>query len=200
MKKIVVFASGGGSNFKSIFNHLKKNKIDASIALLVSNNPKCKAIEFAESNGIETFVINKNRYPDSSEYEKIILEKLERFSPSLIVLAGYIKKIPIEVVRKFEGKIINIHPALLPKFGGKGFYGMKVHNSVIESGEKESGITVHFVNEDYDKGEIIVQERVPVLKDDTPESLAKRVLEIEHRVYPLVVEGLCAKNHNFKGI
>ena len=200
MKKIIVFASGGGSNFRSIFNHLKKNKIDASIELLISNNPKCKAIEFAKSNGVETFVINKNCYPDSSEYKKMILVKLELFSPSLIILAGYIKKIPIEVVRKFEGKIINIHPALLPKFGGKGFYGMKVHNSVIESGEKESGVTVHFVNEEYDKGEIIIQKRIPVLKSDSPESLAKRVLEIEHIVYPLVVEQLCAENHNFKGI
>ncbi len=199
MKKIVVFASGGGSNFKSIFYHFKKNQIDASIALLVSNNPNCKAVEFANSNGIELFILNKNRFPDVSEYEKIILEKLESISPTLIVLAGYMKKIPVEVVRKFEGKIINIHPALLPKFGGKGYYGMNVHKSVIESGERESGVTVHFVNEEYDKGEIIIQERVPVLKGDSPESLAKRVLEVEHRVYPSVVESLCVNNHNIRG-
>ena len=191
MKSIVVFASGGGSNFKSIYNGTLNGKIkNTSISLLISNNPKSGAVLFAKEKDIDVFILNANRYPDNDEYESVLIEKLKKVEPILVILAGYMKLIPSKTTSIYKGKIINIHPGKLPDFGGKGFYGMNVHQAVINSGVKETAITIHYVNEEYDKGMIIHQEKIPINRDDSVESLAKRVLLMEHKIYPQIINKL----------
>tara|TARA_Y100001970_G_C14243349_1_gene866326 strand:- start:2558 stop:3142 length:585 start_codon:yes stop_codon:yes gene_type:complete len=188
MKSIAIFASGGGSNFKSIYNHTLDGKIDnTKISLLVSNNPKSGAVLFAKNKGIEVFILNANRYPEVNEYNDVLIKKLSETNPSLIVLAGYMKLVPSIVTKAYKGKIINIHPGKLPDFGGKGFYGINVHQAVIDSGIKETAVTIHYVNKEYDKGMIIHEEKVIVEKDDSAESLGKRVLSVEHSIYPKII-------------
>ena len=147
MKNIAIFASGGGSNFKAIHKNIELGDICAKIKLLVSNNSNSGAVEYAIENNIEIFIINEVRFSDIIKGESFLLKKLVFNQIDLICLAGYMKLIPRMIVEKYDNCILNIHPALLPKFGGKGFYGMKVHKAVLESGAKESGATVHLVNE-----------------------------------------------------
>lgn len=189
MKNIIVFASGNGSNFIAIYNELLKNKINGRIVLLISNNSNCGAVRFAEKNRIDTKIINDYRYAEKINKEYEIT--LKKYKTDLILLAGFMKKIPENIVSIYNNKIMNIHPALLPAFGGKGFYGMNVHKAVISSGDKFSGATVHFVNEEYDKGKIIIQEKVKINLDDDANSLSAKVLEIEHKIYPKAVELFC---------
>ena len=189
MKKIVVFASGNGSNFISIYNELLKKAIDGRIVLLISNNSNCGAIKFAKKNSINTKVINEYRYEKKVNEEYEIT--LKKYKTDLILLAGFMKKIPKNIVSAYNNKIMNIHPSLLPAYGGKGFYGMNVHEAVICSGDKFSGATVHFVNEEYDKGKIIIQEKVRISLDDDAYSLSIKVLEIEHSIYPKAVQLFC---------
>ena len=191
IKKIIIFASGGGSNFKSIHKSILSEDINANIVLVVSNNSKCGAIQYAINHDIRTFIINSKRYPEAEQYEFVLNNELDIEEPDLIVLAGYMKLIPESTVRKYTRRIINIHPGLLPEFGGKGFFGSNVHKTVIEKGAKESGPTVHFVDVDYDTGPIISQLKVPVKDSDTIKSLAERVLEAEHQLYPDVVKAFC---------
>lgn len=184
MQKLVVLASGSGSNFQSIINSIKEGSIKgATIVALIVNKSGIKAIERAKEHNIPVYILE-------SDFENNLGIILERLNPDLIVLAGFLKKIPSEVIRKYPDKIINIHPALLPKYGGKGFYGMKVHQDVIDAGDEVSGCTVHFVNEIYDTGKIIDQTTVPVKPDDTPEALAERILKQEHQLYPKVIQKL----------
>ena len=191
MKNLVVFASGGGSNFKSIYNNINKNDIeDARISLLISNNPESKAVKFAEENSIDTFVTNYSRYPNREEYVSKLINKVTEHKPKLIILAGYMKLIPKELVETFSKMIINIHPAKLPDFGGKGFYGMNVHQAVIDSKSKTTAVTVHYVNEEYDKGMVIHEELIDVHENDTPDSLAERVLKHEHNIYSKVINDI----------
>ena len=186
--RIVVFASGGGSNFKSIYNNILNGKIENSIIpILVSNNPLSGAVLFAKDRGIETFILNTKRYPNKNDYNNILIQKLDKVKPALIVLAGYMKLIPSIITSIYDKRIVNIHPAKLPDFGGKGFYGMKVHEAVIKSGIKETAVTIHYVNEEYDQGMIIHEERVVVDKNDSVESLAKKVLSVEHSVYSKII-------------
>ena len=186
--RIVVFASGGGSNFKSIYNNILNGKIENSIiSILVSNNPLSGAVLFAKDRGIETFILNTKRYPNKNDYNNILIQKLDKVKPALIVLAGYMKLIPSIITSIYDKRIINIHPAKLPDFGGKGFYGMKVHEAVIKSGIKETAVTIHYVNEEYDQGMIIHEERVVVDKNDSIESLAKKVLSVDHSVYSKII-------------
>ncbi|MBD23597.1 MAG: phosphoribosylglycinamide formyltransferase [Candidatus Marinimicrobia bacterium] len=189
MKNIAVFASGTGSNFINIYNGLKNNSINGEIKLLISNNSNCGAVLFAIKNNIEYKIINDFRFPieKNKEYELV----LNFYRIDLILLAGFMKKIPENIVRLYKNKILNIHPSLLPKYGGQGFYGMKVHEAVIDSKDKLSGATVHFVNEHYDKGAIVLQKSLNVLKSDTPESLSKRILKIEHSIYLEAVNLFC---------
>ena len=189
MKNIAVFASGTGSNFINIYNGLKNNSINGKIKLLISNNPNCGAVLFAIKNNIEYKIINDFRFPIGKNKEYELALNLYRID--LILLAGFMKKIPINIVRLYENKILNIHPSLLPKYGGRGFYGMKVHEAVIDSKDKISGATVHFVNEHYDKGAIVLQKSLNVLKSDTPESLSKKILKIEHSIYLEAVHLFC---------
>ena len=191
MKKIAIFASGGGSNFKAIQRHIESGDICANIELLISNNSNSGAVEYALEKNIETLIINEVRFPDFKKGEIFLLKKLVFKEIDLICLAGYIKLLSQSIVGKFNNCILNIHPALLPQFGGKGFYGMKVHEAVIKSGAKVSGATVHFVNENYDEGQIIAQEKIIINNDYTPEILSKKVLQIEHELYPRVIKDFC---------
>ena len=191
MKNIAVFASGGGSNFKSIHRHIQIGEIPGNIVLTVSNNPDSGAIEYARKYNISTLIINKIRNPNPIDQEKLLMQTLVRNKIDLICLAGYMKLLSNRIVKQYQNRILNIHPALLPQFGGKGFYGIKVHEAVIASGTKESGATVHFVDEEYDHGKIIAQEKVEIRSNDTVETLEKRVLNIEHGLYPVVVKAFC---------
>jgi phosphoribosylglycinamide formyltransferase-1 len=187
MLRLAVFASGGGTNLQALIDACRSKVIDAEIVAVVSNNSRAFALERARRAGIDTFHISRRKYPDESEYIQTIKDVLSKHDIDLIVLAGYMKLLPVIIVRIYYGRIINIHPALLPKFGGKGMYGLNVHKAVIQAGEKHSGATVHMVDERYDHGPILIQRRVPVLADDSPESLAARVLEIEHKILPMAV-------------
>ena len=182
-KKIILFASGSGSNFKKICEYFK-NDNTVSIELLISNNPKAKALQIAQSFNIKTLVIDKQSFYDS---HKTLMSVL-KINPSLIVLAGFLWKIHSVFTAKFTNKIINIHPALLPKFGGKGMYGMHVHNAVIINKEIESGITIHYVNENYDEGSIIFQKKIKILKSDDSLEISKRILKLEHEFFPIIIQ------------
>lgn len=181
--RIAAFASGRGSNFSAIVDAIESGELKSKAVGVISNNPDSGVIEFAESKEIPYAVINKNRYPDESELNNKILDTLDEWNANFIVLAGYMKKIDLSIVRKFKNRILNIHPALLPSFGGNKMYGLKVHESVLNSGVKYSGVTVHIVTDEYDKGPIVLQQVVPVYDDDTAEILQKRILKEEHTIY-----------------
>jgi phosphoribosylglycinamide formyltransferase-1 len=187
MVKLAVFISGGGTNLQSIIDSCQAGALKAEIKAVISNNSKAYGLKRAQQAGIETFHVSKMVYPDAEEYVRVILDLLEKRDVDLIVLAGYMKLLPLEIVKKYYGRIINIHPALLPKYGGKGMYGVNVHKAVIESGDRHSGATVHMVDEKYDHGPILIQRRVHVADDDTPETLAARILEIEHQILPKAI-------------
>ena len=188
---IVIFASGTGTNFINIFNKIEDGFIKGKIVLLISNNPNCEAVHFAIKNKIKTEIINIHRFKNQQKINKQYEKVLDYCKTDLILLAGFMKKIPSNIVYQFKNKIINIHPSLLPKFGGKGFYGAKIHAAVLKSKVKKTGVTIHFVNEKYDDGSIIYQKVVKVLVDDTIESLSKRVLKTEHEIFPKVVKSFC---------
>ena len=187
MKHIVVFASGSGTNFQAIIDAVKSGQINARVKGLLSDNPNCKALDRAKKNDIETAVIHPSDFESTEGFGKALIETLESWKADLIVLAGYLKKIPLSVIRAYENRIINIHPSLLPKFGGKGFYGSKVHQAVLDANEEESGCSVHIVTEEYDKGPVLKQQKVPVYKSDDVETLAQRILQQEHYLLPKVV-------------
>jgi len=159
----------------------------ARVVLCLSNNPHPGAFEYAAASGIETLRLSPTAYSDPMRYDADLFDALRSREIDMIVLAGYMRRLPELVVNAWQGRILNVHPALLPKFGGQGMYGMRVHQAVIDAGETESGATVHVVDADYDTGPVIAQERVPVRSDDTPETLAARVLQAEHRLLPRVV-------------
>jgi len=187
VKKLVIFASGSGTNLQAIIDEIEAGEIPAKIAGLIVNKHGIKAIERAKKVDIPVSVITEK---DSELFELKLQRELSKWAPDLIILAGFLKKIPDSIIKEYKNKIINIHPALLPKFGGKGFYGINVHKAVLKSGVKQTGCTVHYVNEEYDKGPIIAQAKVPVYSSDTPEILAKRVLKKEHELLPKVIKKL----------
>jgi phosphoribosylglycinamide formyltransferase-1 len=188
--KIAVFISGGGTNLQSLIDATKSGRLSGEIVLVISSKDNAYGLERAKNEEIATLVYKVKNYASREEAEKDLLEVLAEYEVEYIALAGYLKLLPSPVVRKYRNRIANIHPALLPKFGGKGMYGHRVHEAVLAAGEKESGATVHIVDEIYDHGQIIVQEKVPVLPDDTPDTLAARVLKVEHRIYPQALEKL----------
>jgi phosphoribosylglycinamide formyltransferase 1 len=183
VKKIVIFASGSGTNAENIMEYFADNEL-VKIDSLWSNNPNAYALKRAELRKIETFIFNRDKFYHSKD----VLEKLKERGADLIVLAGFLWLIPDYLIQNFE--IINIHPALLPKYGGKGMYGMNVHKAIVNNKETESGISIHFVNEKYDEGQIIFQAKCNVLPNDTPEDVAKKVHELEYRFFPEVIEKL----------
>ena len=190
--RLAIFCSGSGSNFQAIFHSLKKKQLNAEIVLCLSNRAQCGAMEFAHQNGIATVHLTEKQFDSLDDFAAAMLGCLTEQRIDIIVLAGYMRKVPDAVVAAFQDKIINIHPALLPKFGGEGMYGIHVHTAVLDAGETESGATVHLVNEEYDKGKILMQRHVAVLPDDTPQTLAERVLACEHILYPDALEKFLA--------
>ena len=188
--RIAVFLSGGGTNFQALIDATKVGILTAEIALVVSSTRKAYGLVRADKAGIDSFVFSRNKYKSDEEYAQVLIDKLKEYRIDCIALTGYLKLLPESVVNQFKGKILNIHPALLPKFGGKGMYGHHVHEAVIAAGEKESGITIHLVDPIYDNGRIVKQVSLTVDDNETPESLAARVLKLEHTWYPRVLNQL----------
>lgn len=187
MRKIALFASGSGTNVENIINYFENNSIVNQYLVLV-NNPHAKVIEKAEKRKVPVYIFDKNKLNNGE-----LAEKLEIFQPDLIVLAGFLWKFPEDLVKKYHNHVINIHPALLPKYGGKGMYGHFVHEAVLANKEAETGITIHFVNENYDEGAIILQATTPVEAYYTAEDIAKAVQALEYKHFPIVIEQLLAK-------
>ena len=190
MLTLAVFASGRGSNCESIIKMIDRGELDAKLGLILSNKPDAGVLEIAGGHDIPSVVLSEDDYGSRDKFVQEMLHVLEENGVDTIVLAGYLKLVYPEVVHRFHGRILNIHPALLPSFGGDGLYGMRVHKAVIDSGCKVTGVTVHLVDEEYDRGPIVAQEPVRVQDDDDPETLAARVLEVEHKLYPKVIQWL----------
>jgi len=188
MKKIVLFASGSGSNAEKIVLHFKDKKT-TQVVQIFTNNPNAKVVERAKNLKIPTQIFNKNELNEGK-----VLEKLNNIQPDLIVLAGFLWKFPEHIIKEYSNKIINIHPALLPKYGGKGMYGTNVHQAVLENKEKESGITIHYVNEQYDEGGIIFQQSVNIEDCISAEEIAEKIHDLEHSYFPEVIEKLITHN------
>lgn len=198
MKKIAIFASGAGTNAGKIIQYFnpgpssnegsKPNAV-GSIALIVCNKPGAEVLKIALQHSIPSLIIEKEKFFRGNAY----VDELKAAGIDFLVLAGFLWKIPVALVKAFPKSIINIHPALLPKYGGKGMYGIKVHEAVMAAGEKESGITIHYVDEQYDKGDIIYQLKYRIVENETPESLALSIQMLEHVNYPLVIESLFEK-------
>lgn len=184
MKNIIIFASGAGSNAQAIIDYFRKQK-EINVTLIVCNKAGAGVLDIASTEEIDSLLIDKKIMNDSK-----FLDVLQNYKPDLIVLAGYLWKIPDYLIQAFENKIVNIHPSLLPKYGGKGMYGRKVHRAVIENKEIESGITIHLVNEEYDKGKILLQKKVEVTTDDTVDTLANKIHALEHAHFAEVIKNL----------
>ena len=183
-KKIIIFASGDGTNVEQIIKYFKNNN-EVKIQLILTNNSNAGVLKRAKKHRIPA-----NFYNNEAFENKIVFEILNSLNPNLIVLAGFIRKISNKIISRFPNKIINIHPALLPSHGGKGMFGIEVHKSVIRSNDSKTGITIHYVNSNYDEGKIIFQKSLKVDPDDSPESLFRRVQKLEHKYYSLIIEKL----------
>ena len=190
MKKIAVFASGGGTDFQSVID-ANESKQFCKIEYLVASKPAIGAIDRANKHGINTLVYDKEKYASKDEFYADVAKTLKGAGVDYIVLAGWLLVVPASFIKEFENAIINIHPSLIPSFCGMGYYGLRVHKAAIEYGVKISGATVHFVEADVDGGAIIMQRSVPVLADDTPETLQARILKEEHVMLPECVKLLC---------
>ena len=181
-KRIIIFASGSGSNALKIFEYFN-NSQNIIIDSIYCNNPRANVINVFQKLSIKTVLFNKKNL-----YERAFLEAIISTNPDLIVLAGFLLKIPEKMVSAFENRIINIHPSLLPKYGGKGMYGLNIHKEVLLNKEKFSGLTIHYVNKEYDKGAVIFQKKIKINEEETPESLSSKVLKLEHENYSLIIE------------
>jgi phosphoribosylglycinamide formyltransferase-1 len=187
-KKIVVFASGSGTNAENIIRYFQKLP-DASVVAVFSNKRSAKVLQRAHDLNVKALHFDRDALYNSNE----VLHILEDINPDLIVLAGFMLIFPQDILNRFPNKIVNIHPALLPKYRGKGMYGMNVHKTIIENKEKESGISIHFVNENYDEGEVIFQAKTEILGEDTPETLAQKIHKLEHKHFPEIIQHLLQK-------
>ncbi len=185
MKQIVIFASGSGSNAENIIRFFQ-NHINIKVVQVLTNNPHAKVIERCKRLNVNCLIFDRTAFNESYS----VLQQLKDLNPDLIVLAGFLWKIPESYIELFPNKIINVHPALLPKYGGKGMYGKHVHQAVIENKEKESGITIHYVNENYDEGAIIFQTKCKVDSLDTPDSLSKKINALEMAYFPEIINSI----------
>mmetsp|Transcript_21468 Transcript_21468/g.29835 ORF Transcript_21468/g.29835 Transcript_21468/m.29835 type:complete len:303 (+) Transcript_21468:98-1006(+) len=196
-KRLSVWVSGGGSNFKALYRATQDGRINGDITMVVSDKPGCGGWEFAREVGIPTL-----HFPPKKGQEGLsagdVVALLKEAQVDYVLLAGFLKLVPSEVVSAFPRAVLNIHPALLPAFGGKGYYGHHVHQAVVDSGARVSGPTIHFVDEEYDKGKIVAQRAVPVYPTDGPEDVARRVLEQEHKLFPEVVGMLCNESYEWR--
>ena len=194
MLNIAVFGSGAGTNFRVILTAIQQGTIPgARISLVVSNNSGAGILGIARANALPAIHLSQKQFPDERSFADALLSTLRDHSVNLVALAGYMKRVPPVVVAAYRNRIVNIHPALLPRFGGPGMYGIRVHEAVLASGDKMSGATVHYVDEEYDHGTVVLQRKVPVLPGDTPESLAARVLAAEHALYPAAIRQIAMK-------
>ena len=198
MMNVAVFISGGGTNLQAIIDAIKENKINGKIKLVFSNRKNAYGLIRAQNESIDTFYLNRKKFFSDEEYDERILEELERKNIDLIVLAGYLNILSSKLVSNYSNRIINIHPSLIPSFCGDGFYGENVHKAVIKSGVKFTGATTHFVDENVDTGAIILQDVVPIFINDDFETVAKRVLEIEHKILVKTVKAFCDNKIVFK--
>ena len=196
MINIVVFASGSGTNFQALIDAVESGQINGRIAGLITNKKGIQAIERAQTHSIDHKYLTPSDFSSHRKYVEVLLSQLKKWDTQLIVLAGYMIKIPVEIIDEYKNRIVNIHPSLLPKYGGKGFYGMKVHRAVIDNKETTSGCTVHIVTEEYDQGPILGQRKVPVKKSDDAETLAKRILKEEHKLFPKIIAKLARQINN----
>jgi len=181
MKKIIVFASGSGTNAENIIKYFSQIEI-AKVVSIFTNNASAKVIERAKNHDIPVEIFSKNEL-----LERNVLQKIQEIDPDLIVLAGFLLKFPENIIEQYPNKIINIHPALLPSYGGKGMYGMHIHRAIVNNKEKETGISIHYVNENYDEGGIIFQQNVALTDEDTPETVAEKIHELEQKHFPEII-------------
>lgn len=193
MKNIAVLVSGGGTNLQSLIDNVENGFINGRICVVISNKAGVYALERAKKHNIPSVVIEQKDFNDYAAFNAKILETLLRFDTQIIALCGYLKILSEDIVKRFEKKIVNVHPSLIPKFCGMGYFGLKVHQAVLDAGEKETGATVHYVDENADTGEIIFQEKCAVDRGMTAEELQQRVLKLEHKLMPAAVKMLCEK-------
>lgn len=186
MHSLIIFASGRGSNAQAIIDHFRGTNV--KVSLIVSNKADAGVLDIAKKEHIPFLIVNKQTIQES-----LLLEQIQEIDPSLIILAGFLWKVPDALIHAFPDRIINIHPALLPAYGGKGMYGHHVHEAVINDKKQESGITIHYVNEHYDEGKIIAQERCDVTPSDTPDTLAQKIHKLEHYFFPRTIELLLSR-------
>jgi len=190
MKKLnlAVLCSGGGTNLQALIDAIERGELLAEIKIVISNNSKAFALERAKNHNIPALHLSHKQFTTPEEFDQRLLEVLKENQIDMVVLAGYMKILSPVIIRAYKNRILNIHPALLPHFGGPGMYGIHVHEAVIKSGVKITGVTVHIVDEVYDHGAIVIQKPVEVKDDDTPESLAERVLKVEHQTYKEAIQ------------
>jgi len=196
---IAIFASGRGTNFQAILNAIDAGLLSARVTVVISNRSDAAALDIARTHKIQTSHLSQKMFPSEDALAEAMLNVLSLQKVELIVLAGYLKKIPLQVIRRYRNRIVNIHPALLPFFGGAGMYGHLVHEAVIASGMKISGATVHLVDEEYDHGSIVMQKTVEIIQEDTPESLAAKVLNIEHEIFPKALKAFAEGKIKIEG-
>lgn len=185
---VAAFASGRGSNLTAILRNIEEERLDARVVAVISNNSDAGALQTAREYGIPAFHLSRRQFDSDEAFEKTLLQTLTDAGAELVVLAGYMKMMPVRIVRAFKNRMLNIHPALLPSFGGQGLYGHFVHEAVLAYGCKVSGVTVHLVDAEYDTGAPLMQCCVPVLEDDDAETLAARLLTVEHQLYSEAIQ------------
>ena len=196
---IGVLISGGGTNLQSIIDNIKNGRIKGEIKIVISNIKEAYGLERAKNSGIEALYIDRKKFNTEEAYNERLLEEFEKRNIDLVILAGYLKVLSKDFVERYKGRIINIHPSLIPSFCGKGCYGEKVHQMVLDHGVKVTGVTVHFVDEGTDTGPIILQRAVEVKDEDTVDSLKERVLAVEHELLPKAVELFCENKLTIEG-
>jgi phosphoribosylglycinamide formyltransferase-1 len=196
MIRLIILASGGGSNMQAIVDAYKFGILKglAEVVLVISNNTNAFVLERAKKENIKSVCIERKNFKNDESFNKEVLTELQVANADLVCLAGYMRMIDKKILKVYNGRVLNIHPALLPKFGGKGMYGHFVHEAVVKAGEKKSGATVHFANEEYDSGKIILQKEVEISKSDAPEDVAIKVLEVEHKIYPQAIKKVIEEN------
>ena len=197
--RVAVFASGHGSNFQALLDEATGPDRPFEIACCISEQSQAGVLERAVGQHVPTAVLHPRYFADEEAYGRTLLDTLDEHAANFIALAGFLKKIPVGVIQRFPRRIVNIHPALLPSFGGRGMYGRRVHEAVLEHGVHWTGATVHIVEEAYDTGPIVLQEPVPVFPSDTPDDLAARVLQVEHRIFPEALRLLAQDRVTFDG-
>ena len=188
MKKLAILVSGRGSNMLALIDAYEQGRLQASVELVVSNNADSFALVSAKEKGIDVAYLSSRTHPDADALDVAMRESFEKHEIDYVLLAGFMKKIGPKTLSAYKGRMINIHPSLLPKFGGKGMFGLNVHKAVIEAGEKETGVTIHLINDEYDEGAILAQQKVEVVERDTAESLAAKVLKVEHVLFAETIQ------------